>query len=123
MTNLWGGGKVLTPGGRRGGWDRVNLVHTSQGACPGTRDVPHLNSALLDIPSLAEPIDSSLVVDGDQGSGRVDVVVRTSHVIALPALLMVNVSLAVLIGHLVAKVVLGRPIVGLLNSLAWDLGP
>ena len=36
---------------------------------------------------------------------------------------MVDVSLAVLIGHLVAKVVLGRPIVGLLHSLALDLGP
>ena len=78
-----------------------------------------MNSALLDIPSLAESIDSGLVVDGDQGSSRVDVVVGPGHSITipeqesgafliplLPGLLTGNVVLLLVISDLVLKVVL-----------------
>ena len=46
--------------------------------------LPHLNCALLNISGLAESINSSLIVDGDESASRVDVVVAAGHIITLP---------------------------------------
>ena len=46
--------------------------------------LPHLDGALLNISGLAESINSSLIVDGDESASRVDVVVAAGHIIALP---------------------------------------
>ena len=46
--------------------------------------LPHLNGALLDISGLAEAVNSGLIVDSDEGTSGVDIVVGASHIIALP---------------------------------------
>ena len=46
--------------------------------------LPHLNGALLDISGLAEAVNSGLIVDSDEGTSGVDIVVGAGHIIALP---------------------------------------
>ena len=95
------------------------IVNPSQGSIPADRDIPHLHSSLLLAGLLLEALRPGLVVDGDQGSSRVDVVVGPGHSITipeqesgafliplLPGLLTGNIVLLLVISDLVLKVVL-----------------
>ena len=64
-----------------------------------------LHSVLLHLPLLVVAVRAGGVGDGDQGSGGVDVVVLALHVGPVPALLMGDVGLGLVISHLVAVLV------------------
>jgi len=83
------------------------IVNSSQGSVPADRDIPHLHCSFLLAGLLLETVRTSLVVDSDQGSGRVDIVVRAGHNVTVPGLLAGNVVLRLIVGNLVLKVVLG----------------
>jgi len=83
------------------------IVNSSKGSVPADRDIPHLHCSLLLAGLLLETLRTSLVVDGDQGSSGVDVVVGTGHSVTVPRLLASDVVLLLVVGDLVLKVVLG----------------
>ena len=66
-----------------------------------------LHSVLLHLPVLVVAVRAGGVGDGDQGSGGVDVVVLALHVGPVPALLVGDVGLGLVISHLVAVLVRG----------------
>merc|ERR1719220_1747369 len=97
-----GGGRLDT------GRDHGGVVHSGQGTGPGPGDVPHHHEALLHVPLLVVSIRPGGVGDGHQGSGGVDVAVGSLDVVAVPGLVLVQVGLGLLVGHLVAVLVGGR---------------
>ena len=44
-----------------------------------------MNSALFNIPGLAEAVNSGLVVDSNKSTGGVDVVVGASYIVSFPS--------------------------------------
>jgi len=95
------------PGCRDATGDRASIIHPSKGSVPANGDIPHLHCSLLLAGLLLETVRTSLVVDSDQGSSRVDVVVGAGHSVTVPGLLAGNVVLLLVVGNLVLKVVLG----------------
>lgn len=94
------------PGSRDPAGDSC-IVNSCKGSVPADRDIPHLHCSLLLAGLLLETFRTGLVVNGDQGSGRVDVVVGAGHSVTVPGLLAGDVVLLLVIGDLVLKVVLG----------------
>jgi len=102
------------PGCRNPTGDRACIIHSSKRSVPANRDIPHLHCSLLLAGLLLETVRTGLVVDSDQGSSRVDVVVGPGHSVTVPGLLAGDVVLLLIVGNLVLKVVLGRAV-----SILW----
>jgi len=108
------GEAAALPGCRDPTGDRACIVHPSKGSVPANGDIPHLHCSLLLAGLLLETIRTGLVVDSDQGSSRVDIVVGAGHSVTVPGLLAGDVVLLLVVGNLVLKVVLGGTV-----SVLW----